>query len=188
VLSQALPKSLSFLGATVIGRFIYAVGGFDGTAASRSVYRAEILSPLNAPQFNDANYVLDNTSGVAGGLYIYRIAAVMSGTDPNNPSGETLAGDPFPVQVPTLAQGFIRVQLFWPAVTNAASYKIFRTQANGVAGSERLLATVPHVMGMATQTTTDQGNLTPAGAAPLPVGSTGCRWARRDRGLRRCRS
>lgn len=173
VLSQALPKSLSFLGATVIGRFIYAVGGFDGTAASRSVYRAEILSPLNAPQFNDANYVLDNTSGVAGGLYIYRIAAVMSGTDPNNPSGETLAGDPFPVQVPTLAQGFIRVQLFWPAVTNAASYKIFRTQANGAAGSERLLATVPHVMGMATQTTTDQGNLTPAGAAPLPVGSTG---------------
>lgn len=172
-LTPALPKSLSFLGSTVIGRFIYVVGGFDGTAASRSAYRAEILSPLNAPQFSDANYVLDNTSGVPGGLYIYRIAAVLNGMDANNPNGETLASDPFPVQVPVLAQGFVRVQLFWPQVPNAASYKIFRTLVNGTAGSERLLATVPHVMGMATQTTTDQGNVTPAGAVPLPVGTTG---------------
>ncbi|MBL9008255.1 MAG: hypothetical protein JNJ46_28605 [Myxococcales bacterium] len=172
-LTPTLPKSLSFPGAAVLGRFIYVVGGFDGTAASRSVYRAEILSPLNAPQFSDANYILDSMSGVPGGLYIYRIAAVLNNADANNPSGETLASDFFPVQVPTLAQGFIRVQLFWPAVPNAASYKIFRTQVNGAAGSERLLATVSHVMGMATQTTTDQGNVTPAGAVPLPIGTTG---------------
>ena len=173
VLSQSLPKALSFAGATTLGRFIYVVGGFDGAAASRSVYRTEILNPLNAPQFSDANYALDNTSGVAAGLYIYRIAAVMNNMDANNPSGETLASDPFPVQVPALAQGFIRVQRFWPAVANAASYKIFRTQLNGSAGSERLLSTVTHVMGMATQTVTDQGNTTPAGAQPLPIGSTG---------------
>lgn len=173
VLSQALPKSLSFAGATTIGRFIYVVGGFDGAAGSRSVYRAEILNPLNAPQFSDANYVLDNTTGLAGGVYIYKIAAVMSGLDANNPSGETLASDAFPVQVPTLAKGVIQVQLFWPAVANAASYKIFRTVQNGPAGSEKLIATVSHVIGMATQTTTDMGTVTPAGAVPLPLGSTG---------------
>jgi hypothetical protein len=173
VLSQALPKNLSFAGATTVGRFIYVVGGFDGTAGSRNVYRAEILSPLNAPQFADANYVFDTTTGLPGGLYIYRIAAVMGAADPNNPTGETLASDAFPLQLPTLAKGFIQVQLFWPAVANAASYKIFRTAVNGVAGSERLIATVPHVVGMATQTTTDMGTVTPAGAVPLPLGSTG---------------
>ena len=173
VLSQALPKNVSFAGATTVGRFIYVVGGFDGTAGLRNVYRAEILSPLNAPQFSDANYVFDNTTGLSGGLYIYRIAAVMNGTDANNPNGETLASDAFPLQLPTLAKGVIQVQLFWPAVTNAASYKIFRTAVNGAAGSEKLIATVAHVMGMATQTTTDMGTVTPAGAVPLPLGSTG---------------
>lgn len=173
VLSQALPKNLSFAGATTVGRFIYVVGGFDGTAGSRSVYRAEILNPLNAPQFSDANYVFDNTTGLPGGLYIYRIAAVMAGADANNPNGETLASDSFPLQLPSLAQGRIQVQLFWPAVTNAASYKIFRTLVDGAAGSERLIATVTHAVGMATQTTTDMGTVTPAGAVPLPLGSTG---------------
>lgn len=177
VLSQPLPKALSFLGATVIGRFIYAVGGFDGTAATKGVYRAEILNPLNATQFSDANITFDPTKGLGGGIYTYRIAVVLGNADANNPSGETLAGDFFPIQLPVLANGKLQVQLFWPGATGAASYKIYRSPAaNAAAGTEKLLATVTHNAGMTTQTFTDDGTVTPGGASPLPVGSTGT-WA-----------
>jgi hypothetical protein len=172
-LSQALPKSLSFLGATVIGRFIYAVGGFDGAAASKNVYRAEILNPLNAPQFTDINYIYSNTAGLTGATYIYRVSAVLSAADANNPGGETLASDFFPIQVPTLGAGFLQVQLYWPTVTNAASYNIYRTVLNGSAGTEKLIGSVQNNAGNMTQTFTDTGSAMPMGAAPLPLGSTG---------------
>lgn len=177
VLSQQLPKTLSFLSATVIGRFIYAVGGFDGAAASRNVYRAEILSPLNAPQFSDVNLALSQTVGLGQGTYVYRIAAVMGAGDASNPSGETLAGDFFPIQLPQLTTGRLVVQLFWPGVPGAQSYRIYRSPAvNTAAGGEKLLAVVAHNAGMTTQTYSDNGTVVPSGASPLPIGSTGS-WA-----------
>lgn len=171
--SQPLPKALSFLGLVNVGRFLYAVGGFDGTAAQKGVYRAELLDPLNAPQFSDVDVRPDMTQGLTPGVYSYRIAAVMAAADANNPGGETLASDFFPVQVPTLSMGQLQLALYWKQVPGAASYKIYRSvAANNAAGGERLLATV-NDNGTPTQSYIDNGQMTPAGAQPLPLGSLG---------------
>lgn len=171
--SQPLPKALSFLGLVNVGRFLYAVGGFDGTAAQRGVYRAELLDPLNAPQFSDVDVRPDMTQGLSAGVYSYRISAVMAAGDANNPSGETLAGDFFPVQVPMLSMGKLQLVLYFKQVPGAQAYKIYRSvAANDAAGGERLLAMV-NDNGMATQSYIDNGQTTPAGAQPLPLGSIG---------------
>ena len=174
--AQSLPKALSFLSVVNIGRFLYAVGGFDGTAAVKDVYRAELLSPLLTPQFSDVDFTYNRNLGLAPGAYNYRISAVLSGTDPNNPSGETLTGDVFPLLVPAVANeggGLIQVTLYWKQFTNAQRYRIYRSpKVNDPAGQERLLAEVTDT-GMMLQSFVDQGTTTPAGLAPLPIGSTG---------------
>jgi hypothetical protein len=172
-LAQQLPKALSFLSVVNVGRFLYAVGGFDGTAAVKDVYRAELLDPLNAPQFSDVDVRPSLTQGLSPGLYTYRISAVLGNTDANNPNGETLASDFFPIQFPAVSMGQLQLILYWPQVAGAKSYNIYRTaKANDAAGTERLLATVSD-SGTATQSYVDNGSVTPAGAAPLPLGSTG---------------
>ncbi len=174
--AQALPKALSFLGVVNIGRFLYAVGGFDGTAAVKDVYRAELLSPLLTPQFTDVDFTYNPTVGLGPGVYTYRIAAVLSAADPNNPGGETLTGDSFPIQVPAVANeggGLIQVTLYWKPFANAQKYRIYRSpKVNDPAGQERLLAEV-NDSGMMLQSYLDTGSPTPAGLAPLPIGATG---------------
>lgn len=170
----SLPKALSFQGIGLIGRFIYAVGGFDGAAAVKDVYRSEILNPLAAPQVTDADVRYSAVTGLGAGIYTYRVAAVLSAADPNNPNGETLASDFFPIQLPAAGQGAGKLQviLFWSTVPNAASYRIYRSpKANDAAGKELLVGSV-----LATATPLrfiDDGTVTPAGAAALPLGSTG---------------
>ena len=172
-LSQSLPKALSFLGVVNIGRFLYAVGGFDGTAAVATTYRAELLDPLDAPQFSDVDVRVDQAQGLAPGLYVYRISAVMQDTDANNPGGETLAGDFFPIQLPQLSAGKLQLVLSWSQVVGAKGYRIYRTPAaNGAAGSELLLAAV-NDSGTTVQSYVDNGSAVPAGATALPLGSTG---------------
>lgn len=174
VLAQQLPAARSFLGVVNVGRFLYAVGGFDGTKATSEVYRAELLSPLLAPQFNDLDVAYNDTQGLAPGQYIYRVAAVLAANDSNNPGGETLASDPFVVLLQPIASGKLQVVLTWPAVANAASYRLYRSPvANAAAGGERLLATVGAV---AAPSYVDKGDTTPAGVSPLPLGATGA-WA-----------
>ena len=174
--AQSLPKALSFVGVVNIGRFLYAVGGFDGTAAVKDVHRAELLSPLLTPQFSDVDFTYNPSVGLSPGIYTYRIAAVLSGADANNPGGETLAGDSFPLQVPTVANeggGLIQVTLYWKPFANAQRYRIYRSpKVNDPAGQERLLAEVADT-GMMLQSYVDTGSMTPAGLAPLPIGSTG---------------
>ncbi|MFO0579081.1 MAG: hypothetical protein U1A78_34185 [Polyangia bacterium] len=171
--SQSLPTALSFLGAVNIGRFLYTVGGFDGTAAVTSVYRAELLDPLNAPQISDVDVRFDMAQGLDPGLYTYRVAAVMQSGDANNPGGETLAGDFFPVQLPQVMGGKLQLVLFWRQVAGAQGYRVYRSlKANDAAGTEALLATVSD-SGLQTQSYIDNGSKTPAGAAPLPLGSIG---------------
>lgn len=173
-LPTSLPKALSFQGIGLIGRFIYAVGGFDGTAAIKEVYRSEILNPLAAPQVTDADVRYSATNGLGAGLYTYRVAAVLGAADANNPGGETLASDFFPIQLPVAGQGVgkLQVVLFWSQIPGAQSYRIYRSpQANDPAGKELLVGTV-----LATAIPlrfVDDGTVTPSGAPPLPLGSTG---------------
>ena len=170
-LPTALPKPLSFQGIGTIGRFIYAVGGFDGAAAVKDVYRAEILNPLAATQVSDADVRFSATTGLGAGTYTYRVSTVMGAADANNPAGETLASDPFPIQLPTVA-GKLQPIIYWNPVTGAQSYRIYRSpKANDPAGKELLIGTV-----LATASPlrfVDDGTVTPAGGAPLPLGSTG---------------
>ncbi len=170
-LSQSLPKARSFLGVVNISRFLYAVGGFDGSKAASDVYRAQLLDPTAVPQISDVDVLFDKNMGLGAGQYIYRISAALNSTDPSNPSGETLAGDFFPIQLPPIA-GKLQLVLTWTPVPNATQYKIFRSPKPGdAAGKELLLATVP---AMAMQMTyTDNGSVTPAASAPLPLGSIG---------------
>lgn len=172
-LSQPLPTPLSFLGVANVGRFLYTVGGFDGTAAVTSVYRAELLDPLNAPQVSDVDVRSDMAQGLPTGVYTYRISAVLQGGDANNPGGETLAGDFFPVQLPAVTTGKLQLVLYWKRVAGAQSYRIYRTvKAGDAAGTELLLATVSD-SGMQLQSYLDSGSQTPQGAVPLPLGSIG---------------
>src|SRR5262249_33950273 len=156
--SQQLPKALSFQGAFNIGRYVYAVGGFDGAAAVKDVYRAELLDPLNAPQISDVDVRLNANQGLAPGLYTYRLSAVFKATDARNPGGESLASDFFPLQLQMVSNGMLQVVLSWTPVAGAQSYKIYRSPAaNAAAGSEKLLATVNDTGTSTTQTYTDTG-------------------------------
>lgn len=173
-LSQPLPAPRSFPGVAGVGRFLYSVGGFDGTKAAREVYRAELLSPLAGPQVADVDVVFDPSVGLAAGQYIYRVSAVLSSdaaVEPSNPGGETLAGDFFPIVLPKLS-GKLQPVLTWTRAPTATAYRIYRSvKAGDAAGTERLLATVPATA--VPLQYVDKGDGTPAGAAPLPLGSTG---------------
>ncbi|HNN53287.1 MAG TPA: hypothetical protein PKO07_19810 [Pseudomonadota bacterium] len=171
-LSRTLPKPLSFQGVGVIGRFLYAVGGFDGTAAVKDVYRAEILNPLFAPQVTDVDVKYNATVGLLPGIYTYRVTAVMGAADANNPNGETLASDYFPIQIPALANGKLQVCIYPATVAGAASYNVYRSpKANDAAGKELLLGNLPSTK--VPLCFLDDGTVTPSGASPMPLGSTG---------------
>ena len=119
-LPTVMPKPLSFQGIGIIGRFLYAVGGFDGAAAVRDVYRAGVVKPLAAIQVSDADVRFNATVGLGPGIYTYRVATVMGAADANNPGGETLASDPVPIQLPTVA-GKLQPLLSWTAMSATQS-------------------------------------------------------------------
>ncbi len=160
----------TFAGAARIGRFIYVIGGNDSTGVLASIERAVILSPDERPEIVDLGLDVADT-GVPPGLYYYRVSAVLDGTDPFNPGGETLASEAFPVIIPDLMAREVQVDLAWSTVPHAASYRIYRTAAGGAAGTEQL---IEEILSAATTTFTDEGETpeTPT-AVPLPFGSTG---------------
>lgn len=169
-LDYALPGPRTLAAAVTIGRFVYLVGGSDA-AASDAVYRAEVLRPGDAPAISDADIRLGEGSGLAGGVWYYRVAAVFAADDPRNPGGESLASDPLVIQLPERPEG-VHVTLVWSEVQRAAGYRIYRSPDPDLAsGSERLIAEV----GAAPLTYTDTGAAA-ADQAPLPDGSLGA-WA-----------
>ena len=141
-LPTALPGGRTLARAEVIGRFIYLVGGNGGSGPLASVLRAEVLAPLHAPQFSKLDLEIGN-AGLGPGIWYYRVAAVMSATDPDNPGGESLPGDPQPMKIPTTLTQRVAVTLTWTAVPGAQRYRVYRTSvANKVTGTEQLLAEV----------------------------------------------
>lgn len=168
-------------GAAALSRFVpgdtsyvYLFGGVSGTTTLGTVLRAQVLRSADAP-------VLSEPSGVAGGtlaagVYYYRVSAVL-GTNPVNPDGETLASDEYPFAAGAAAA---TAKLTWSCVPGAAKYRVYRSPAaNGVSGSEQLLAEPAAAAGTCsagvTETYSDTGGATPAGDHPLPSGALG-RW------------
>ncbi len=142
-LDQALPAARTLAGAQVLGRFIYLVGGNDGSGPVSTVYRAEILDPAHAPEIYDLYIETATSGGVGPGLWYYRVSAVMEATDPDNPGGESLPSDPIPVKIPSSLGANVEITLYWKAVSGAASYRVYRSATPGlVTGQETLLATV----------------------------------------------
>lgn len=168
---NALPEGRSFISGTVIGRFIYVAGGNTG-APSASVLRAYLLDPFEAPDIDDLDLAKGTGAGLDGGIWYYRIAAVMAAGDPNNPGGEALPSEPLVVQLPALPEK-VHLTLYWTPVPGAASYRIYRTPAPGmIAGDERFLAEV--AAGGTPPLFLDDGSLSvdPARTV-MPLGSLG---------------
>lgn len=171
-----LRRARTFGGAVRVGRFLYVVGGHDGADDVATVERAYVLDPAERPSVVDLEIQVTMDEGLDPGLYYYRVAAVRPDDHPNNPTGETLASERFPVILPDIgvAGRALRVVLVWSDVPGAAGYRIYRSPApDDPAGAERLLAEV----GAGEVTYTDTG-LDPTGdQAPLELGATGV-WRR----------
>ncbi len=179
-----LPAPRTWAGAATIGRFIYLVGGNDGSGATNTLYRAQILDPLATSEVTDLDAVLgDGTNGLSGGLYYYGVAAIFPSSDASNPGGESLTGELLPVQLPDRSEK-IQLTLTWQAVAGAHGYRIYRSPTPDAAVSSLQLLAEKTCGASATDTCdcgttpdqcrlTDDGTLTPSGNGPLPAGSLG---------------
>ena len=170
--------------AVRIGRFLYVAGGtttLGSTAgAMDTLERAVLLDPSTSPVnlSIDLNLVPQSQGGLDNGTFYYRVAAVMAGTDPFNPDGEGLPSDTFGLTLPPLNAYRVQVKLTWDAVPGAAGYRLYRTAANGAAGTETLIADVapPGAVVCPTPTAcTDTGAPELSTTVPLKPGSTG-KW------------
>jgi hypothetical protein len=174
------PRTLA--GATTIGRYIYVVGGNDGTGALATGERALILSPRETPRVTDLDAALQAT-GLEPGKYHYRISAVFAANDPDNPGGESLASDEFTVRVPAFPGSKVAITLIWRApldvfgapLPNVVGYRVYRTvMPNDAPGTEVLLGANP--ITVAGTSFVDDGTTAPGSARPLPLGATGKWW------------
>jgi hypothetical protein len=168
----SLPEARTLSASTIIGRYIYMVGGSNGTAAQNSVYRAQILDPLAGPEVNDLDAELgDGTVGLEGGTWYYKISAIFPNNDPNNPEGESLPGELLSVQLPDNPDKIV-LTLTWDQVAGASGYRVYRTAApNGDSNNVELLA---EVAGGTNTTLIDDGQSgVTANRVPLPPGSLG---------------
>lgn len=165
-----LATARAFAGTVRIGRFLYVVGGTDGVAPLATVERAWLLDPADRPEITDLQIELEEEGGLEPGVYSYRVAALRAADHPENPGGEELPSEPFPVILPRIDGKSLRVELTWSPVPDTVGYRIYRSPAAGDAfGSERLVA---EVNDPAVTSLTDDG-LVAGELAPLPLGSTG---------------
>jgi hypothetical protein len=169
---------ITLAGVASVGRFIYLVGGY-ASGSLNSVWRSEVLDPADAPQIDDADLTPDATNGLAPGLYYYRVAAVLSSADADNPSGETLAGDEFAIRVPTFQSDKIQVTIAWTGgPANVDHWRIYRTSMpDAMPGTEDVAFTTAAASGGVTTFIDKGATLTPfVNGTPLPFGALGT-WA-----------
>lgn len=70
-----LPYPISFGVTTIIGRYIYLIGGYNGTSATNNVLRAQLLNPLETPTITlFLNIITVNyTSNFTAGIWFYQV-------------------------------------------------------------------------------------------------------------------
>lgn len=165
-----LPSPRTLAGVGAVGRFVYLVGGSDGTAALSSVLRAEILDPEGAPDFDDLAIDYGDGTAMTGGTWIYRVSALFDSSDAANPGGESLPSDPIVVRLPDVPDT-IELTLIWTSVPGASGYRVYRTPtADSGSGTEEWLT---DVAGGSTLSYTDLMGATTPGVVPLPTGALG---------------
>jgi len=171
----ALPEARTGVALVAVGHSLYAIGGStdgstpipDNAAGGQyPVLRAEILGADSMPVVGSA--VVGASGSLGDGVYYYRVAAVMKAAS-SNPLGETLPSEIESVR----ATSGSRVTLTYssPRAIDVDHFVIYRSVSpNQVVGTELLLG----VTADGTVTTfVDDGSVAPAGASPLPRGSTG---------------
>jgi hypothetical protein len=173
-----LVQARSGLALTVVGEYLYALGGTDSTNGTggaapagnplASLERARILDPKQAPLLAQAT-VSAAAGTLKAGTYYYQVAAIMGAGDADNPSGETLASNEIVATLSATGQ----VTLNWSAVAGATSYVVYRSPtASSVSATEVLLVNPGNVL-----TYTDDGSAAADGSAsaqtPLATGSLG---------------
>jgi hypothetical protein len=170
-LPGSLPAPRTFATPVRIGRYIYLVGGNDGTDAVASVLRAAILDPLEVPRYADLGITFADSDGLPAGLYTYRVAALYAVDDPHNPNGESLPGDPIAVRLPTVPGG-VELALSWTPVDRAVGYRIYRSPAADSLAMEHLV----DVLDAGTTFVDDNSFVTSTVFEPLRDGALG-EWA-----------
>ena len=176
-LQNSLPESITNASAVTVGNFIYLAGGNNGTSVSNKLYRAHILQPENIPEVESFDPSLSTGSGLSSGQWHYRIAALFPSTNSNNPSGESLAGQIFSVDIPASADS-LDITLSWNAISDASGYRIYRTPVSSLAASlgMELLSEVSGT------SYTDSGMTTNPSMLPLKKGALG-KWHSVGNGL-----
>lgn len=167
LLDQTLPGPRS--GATLISLhpYVYVIGGHDGTSATDTLYRAEVLDPNDAPLIESVNMARKST-GLEPGTWRYRVSAVFPAYDYSNPKGEGLPSEPLILVLPEVSGGVLRPTLNWTSVDGAVRYRVYRSpSADAAQGSEELVAEV------STTSFTDTGLGTDPSVLPLVPGSLG---------------
>ncbi|MFZ5479655.1 MAG: IPT/TIG domain-containing protein [Myxococcota bacterium] len=162
-LSTAMTTPRADASYVVLGGFVWAIGGDDGTGALDTVERAAILDGEAGvrPEITEVGV---GPGGLAAGAWYYRVSAVMGADDPWNPGGETLASEVEVVRVDTDAA----ITLTWTAIEGASSYRVYRTDAvDGAAGAEHRVAA-----DVAETTWTDDG-VAPGTESYVPDGALG---------------
>ena len=169
----------AFAGGVRVGRYLYVTGGFDGTSILGGGERAMILDPVEVPRVDIGDIIPNDEGGLDAGTYVYRVSAVFSDTDVDNPSGESLPSDEFVVRLPALEEGrkldvVISVEpprdQLGALIPNVVGYRVYRSPtSSGVSGDSVLVGMIP------TGETTfhDDGTATPGTDVPLQVGSLG---------------
>ncbi len=171
VLPYKLPAPRSFHSCTTIGRYVFVAGGNGGAGAVNTVWRAKILDPQEAPEITDVDLRVDAESSAAllPGRYSYRVSALRPAGDPENPGGETLAGDPLLIQTPDIDEQII-ITITWDAVPGADGYRIYRTPDPDLPGGNEVQ--IGEVAGTEL-TFVDDGTTVPGTGRPLPLGALG---------------
>jgi len=169
-LPVALPSARTRAGLVQIDRYLYLVGGHDGSAPVTTVHRAQILDPLDAPVIDDIVARRGEGDGIGAGVWYYRVSAVMADDDPVNPGGETLPSDPLGVDLPETLDDTLVLTLFWEPVPGARGYRVYRSPMPDMDfGNELLLAEVDG----GDTTSYEDVTGTPSGQSPRPLGATG---------------
>lgn len=137
-----LPAPTTLGQAVTVGRYVYLAGGNASGAVTNKAARALVLDPNAPPDITDL-FLQFKAGALGAGTWYYRVAAVMSGSDADNPGGEALPSDPLTVQIPAGLPNTLSGTLTWSAVPGAAGYRIYRSPAaNAAAGAEQLIGTV----------------------------------------------
>ena len=167
--AEDLPEPRTLASLMVLERFLYLVGGHDGSGPVDSVLRAEILRPEDAPTISDDLDVALDPAGLGPGTWYYQVSAVMDGGDADNPDGETLPSEPLPVVVPAWAPDGFVLTLRWDPLPGADSYRIYRSPvADSLVTELELL----DVVSGGTEELEDDGLATSAGS-PRQLGDLG---------------